>query len=122
MYLKWLILCGYEWHKYLSLDVFSAVYKYLYTNILIPLYTSASTIASSRTSLNENDESESELSSVSRTFVYKPLSIDKEALINTLLMADTAYKEKTELWKTIHEKVKEYNINVKTCQENTRNH
>ena len=45
------------------------------------LNTSAFSIASNRTSLNENDGYESELSFVSRTPVYKPLSIDKVALI-----------------------------------------
>ena len=75
------------------------------------LYGSVASIASSTTSLNERYESESELSSVSGTSVYKPSTSDKEVLIKTLLKADTEYKEKMELGKTIYEQVKEYNIN-----------
>ena len=75
------------------------------------LYGSVTSIASSTTSLNGRYESESDFSSVSGTSVYKPSSSDKEVLIKTLLKADTEYKEKMELGKTIYEQVKEYNIN-----------
>ena len=63
------------------------------------LYGSVASIASSTTSLNERYESESDFSSVSGTYVYKPSLSDKEVLIKTLLKDDTEYQEKMELGK-----------------------